>query len=110
MYGTGDGSSTFGLPNLTDKFIQGSGTAGTVKAAGLPQASGTIRYLGDAVESSGIAAGAVSLGEAWTNPYDGSPFGYWQRVPLNLSNGNAVYGASDTVQPPALTMRYYIKY
>ena len=35
-YGAGNGSSTFALPNLTDKFIQGSGTAGTSKAAGLP--------------------------------------------------------------------------
>src|SRR5574344_1256757 len=39
-YGAGDGSTTFNLPNLTDKFIQGSDTAGTVKSAGLPNITG----------------------------------------------------------------------
>ena len=107
-YGAGDGASTFNLPNLTDRFIQGSGTAGTYKGAGLPQASGSVRYLGDTVETTGIAAGGISLGGAELGA--GGSSAYWQRVPLNLSNGNAVYGASDTVQPPALTMRYYIKY
>ena len=35
-YGSGDGSTTFNLPNLTDRFLQGSSTSGTVKNAGLP--------------------------------------------------------------------------
>ena len=56
-YGSGDGFSTFNLPDLTDKFIEGSATAGTKKEAGLPD----------------------------------------------------ITGNSDTVQPPALTMRYIIK-
>lgn len=110
-YGTGDGATTFNLPDTTGRMIQGEwpyNPVGTYKNAGLPQASGSVRYLGDAVETSGIAAGAISLGPAELGA--GGSIAYWQRVPLNLSNGNAVYGASDTVQPPAVTMRYYIKY
>ena len=30
-YGSGDGSTTFNLPDLTDRFLQGSSTSGTVK-------------------------------------------------------------------------------
>ena len=29
---------------------------------------------------------------------------------FNASNSNSIYGKSNTVQPPALTMRYIIKY
>ena len=36
-YGSGDGSTTFNLPNLTDRFLQGSTSVGTVKNAGLPK-------------------------------------------------------------------------
>ena len=39
-YGTGDGTDTFNIPNLVDKFIEGAATAGTVKAAGLPNIEG----------------------------------------------------------------------
>ena len=34
-YGSGDGSTTFNLPDLTDRFLQGSTTSGTVKDAGV---------------------------------------------------------------------------
>ena len=39
-FGSGDGSTTFALPNLIDKFAQGSTTAGTYKSAGLPDITG----------------------------------------------------------------------
>lgn len=29
---------------------------------------------------------------------------------LNLSKSNSIYGNSDTVQPPTLTIRYIVKY
>lgn len=106
-YGTGNGSSTFNLPNLTDKFIQGSGTAGTVKEAGLPNIKTESRYMSaiftdnqaNAVLYSGNESGAVDSG--------GSKI---HKINFDASRGNAIYGASTTVQPPALTMRYYIKY
>ena len=46
-YGAGDGSTTFNLPNLVDKFVEGSATAGTVKSAGLPNIPPalTMRYI-----------------------------------------------------------------
>lgn len=109
-YGTGDGSTTFNLPNLTDKFIQGSGTAGTVKKAGLPNIAGSItayclgRYQD--VSRSGALTGAD--GGTKGSEYDGSYKNL--KINFNAKSSNSIYGASSTVQPPALTMRYYIKY
>lgn len=51
IYGSGNSSTTFNLPNLTDKFIQGSNTVGIIKNAGLPNITG-----GAAVADSGISS------------------------------------------------------
>lgn len=104
-YGTGDGSTTFTLPNLTDKFIQGSGTAGTSKAAGLPNITGDFGWNDVQAPAKGAFYKISGKG------VDGSSV----RTDNNLaafdaSRSNPIYGASTTVQPPALTMRYYIKY
>lgn len=112
-YGEGDGSTTFNLPNLTDKFIQGSGTAGTVKSAGLPNITGTF-FVGNTQytynnEQGGPFSGAFTksfghgtLGASWDA--GGSTYTF------NASRSSSIYGNSTTVQPPTLTMRYYIKY
>ena len=115
-YGAGDGSSTFNLPNLTDKFIQGSGTAGTEKTAGLPNITGKLNIEGADTAGwwSSFASGALYVEAvstvkkqfaSMTSSYDpNKTFG------LDASKSHGIYGASSTVQPPALTMRYYIKY
>lgn len=44
-YGRGDGSTTFNLPNLNQRFVEGTVTAnnvGTTKAAGLPNITGKV--------------------------------------------------------------------
>ena len=107
LYGTGDGSSTFALPNLTDKFIQGSGTSGTSKSAGLPNITGWFRELrGD---SEPTAGGAFSITSRDTRSSDGNGTSTAQ-ADFNASRSSSVYGASTTVQPPSVTMRYYVKY
>lgn len=108
-YGAGDGSTTFNLPNLIDRFLQGSATAGTYKAAGLPNITGwfgqrtSSNTIADnvlftkntsGVNSEDIAAGAVGSGKVY----------------FDASRVSSVYGASTTVQPPALTMLPIIKY
>lgn len=116
-YGTGDGSTTFNLPNLTDKFIQGGGTAGTVKSAGLPELEGQSNSrVGSLMinEQAGVFANSEQVGEYDSGLQSGGAFqgATLGRAYLRFkaSLGNAIYGASSTVQPPALTMRYYIKY
>lgn len=104
-YGSGNGSTTFNLPNLIDRFVQGSNTVGTKKEAGLPNIEGKLTR--SAVIDS--ASGAFSISnngwnggrEDWSACVD---------VLLDASKSNSIYGNSTTVQPPALTMRYCIKY
>ena len=110
-YGSGNGSTTFNLPNLTDKFIQGSGTAGTSKSAGLPNITGEVMPETDSVGmvGGGIANGAFAKGSR-TGRYISSGGWDWKSLTFDASRCSSIYGASTTVQPPALTMRYYIKY
>lgn len=121
-YGEGDGSTTFNVPNLIDKFIQGSTVSGTEKEAGLPNIEGSIsndasggsndQFLTDSTSSTITTAGALavttyrtrtSMGNG-TESYN-SPSGF----DFDASRSNTIYGNSETVQPPALTMRYIIK-
>lgn len=115
IYGAGDGSTTFNLPNLTDRFIQGSGTAGTVKYEGLPNLYGKFapfRY-GVTVPDKGVTEGVFSNivwgGSQKLEAYIGTNE-TMNEMQFNAAQFNSIYGNSPTVQPPALTMRYYIKY
>lgn len=104
-YGAGDGSTTFNLPNLTDKFIQGSNTVGTVKSAGLPNITGD--FTADDLAPS--PNGAFYIINDGGVVGDGASGG-GRLLGFDASMSNAIYGNSTTVQPPALTMRYIIKY
>lgn len=114
-YGSGDGSTTFNVPNLTNKFIEGSATSGTVKTAGLPDITGWVRpsilSLANAVNDVGSGVFSSS-GQTDTSkkPQIGGAGGSYFNLKFNASNSNAIYGNSSTVQPPSLTMRYIIKY
>lgn len=108
LYGDGDGSTTFNVPNLINRFIQGtSENAGVTKEAGLPNITGKIFigcYIPDTWQSGALyqledpdPAGTWTVGD---NP-DGLGF--------DASRSNSIYGNSNTVQPPAVQITYYIK-
>lgn len=111
IYGAGDRSTTFALPNLIDRVVQGAATAGTYKAAGLPNITGTTEVgVVFASTSAPTGTGAISLthGSAMNNPVGGR---CWDRgFDFDASHSNSIYGNSTTVQPPALTMLPIIKY
>lgn len=108
-WGAGDGSTTFNLPNATNRFPEGSTTAGKYFSAGLPNITGTI--------SGALEHGPVEqAGAFWTASdneralgIDGSDYDN-PYLRFDASRSNSIYGASDTVQPPAFTVRYMIKY
>ena len=105
-YGSGDGSTTFNLPNLTDRFLQGSTTSGTVKNAGLPNITGDA----DGRISVNEAAGAFfGTNKSFTTQRDTSLEAY-HGLNFDASLSNSIYGSSSTVQPPALTCLICIKY
>ena len=103
-WGAGDGSTTFNLPNSIGRFAEGAATSGSYKSAGLPNITGqTLAFEGfdnGAFRTGTIIAHATPIASGHTmtaNTFDAS----------RVSN---VYGASTTVQPPALTMLPIIKY
>jgi len=103
-YGSGDGSTTFNLPNLIDRFLQGGETSGTIKDAGLPNIEAYAEGALGLVSASG--AFRIDNLKSWNKP-EGQ--GY-QGLAFNASQSNSIYGNSSTVQPPALTCLICIKY
>lgn len=106
----GGDTENFNVPNLVDKFIQGSTTSGTEKEAGLPNITGGWmpsvpvnyqNYVSGAVIAETKSSGLVS--SSGTQAAPGAGF------KIDASKSSAVYGKSTTVQPPALTMVYIIK-
>lgn len=117
-YGSGDGSSTFNVPNLTDRFIQGNATAGTVKSAGLPNITGHLKPTDNSGDWTpdqeytdyGGAVKSLSKNMKISQKLSDTLYNGWGGFEFDASKSNAIYGNSTTVQPPAVTMRYIIKY
>lgn len=108
-YGSGDGSTTFNLPNLTDRFLQGSTTSGTVKDAGLPNILG--RHNAYAWQEGDPLLGFNSSVATYNTLTGGHTSNYNHLTfVFSASWSNSIYGSSSTVQPPALTCLICIKY
>ena len=118
-YGSGDGSTTFNLPNLNNNsFLEGSDTVGTVKGAGLPNVKGSAQKV--AVRERFSTSGVISMTKTNAFFYAGAPYTEddasgtssmnLAKMDINLSNSNSIYGNSTTVQPKSVTVMYIIKY
>lgn len=108
LYGAGDGSTTFNLPNLVERFVEGGSSSGEVKNAGLPNITGEISPLN--YQITGKPKGAFGDQPARVkNDYDGYSGTGRSGFVFDASKSNPIYGASDTVQPPAIVMKYIIK-
>lgn len=103
-YSTGDESEgKFRLPNLNDKFIQGHSKTtvlGSSINAGLPNITGSF----GAVLGSG--SGAFYNNGAGHRIHASSSIG--NNIGFSASRSNSIYGRSNTVQPPAVVLKYVI--
>lgn len=118
-YGEGDGSTTFTLPNLLDRFLEGSSAAGSYRAAGLPNIEGAFAINKSAayddeasynqIDTEGAFAcdGASKLAHGGQSSWTDSGSG---KFTFDASKAHAIYGGSNTVQPNAITTQYLIKY
>ncbi len=105
-FGTGDGSTTFNLPDMRGRTAQGAnGNLGTVLAAGLPNITGAVGTHADLMS----ASGAFALGGGGSRA-DGSYNSDHIRFDFNASRSNSIYGKASTVQPPAIALNCFIKY
>lgn len=102
------------LPNLIDRFLQGSATAGTYKKAGLPNIEGGIGN-GNGFYTYASADGAFSLTGGTQNKNNTIespilPTLNYSNFSFNASRVSNIYGNSTTVQPAAYTAKIYICY
>jgi hypothetical protein len=115
LFGTGDGSTTFKLPDLRGRFIEGTpsgGTLGAKIAAGLPEIQGVLALGAGSVNVYPSTCNGVWTGtsEGWGGYTGGVATGYCRTTfQFHASNSNSIYGNSTTVQPSAVNVNYFIK-
>ena len=110
-YGSGNGSTTFNLPDLTNKFIEGSNSAGTEKEAGLPNITGDISgYYNYQGTHSHVQNGALFVNELFGNVTSASGGDYNCGLGFDASRSSSIYGNSTTVQPPSIKVIISMKY
>lgn len=119
-FGAGDGSTTFNLPNIIDRFIEGALEAGRYIEAGLPNITGHVslgstnggqNWLGDWSLSNGAFKAASDTPDKGKYPSLSAVAAVsgGTRASFDAARSSDVYGKSNTVQPPALTMVPCIK-
>lgn len=104
-YGNGDGSTTMVLPDYRGRFIQGGDSCQSIDA-GLPNITGNTYPI---VSWSNNSRGAFYFSNSSICDVSGSSHNFG-RLYFDASRSSAIYGASDTVQPPALALIPQIKY
>lgn len=101
------GKST--VPDYRNRFLEGSATPNTILEAGLPNITasfGCTRGFGrDGHSASGAfyTSGRAEMGSSLSNWYNEN------QLHFDASRCSPIYGRSWTVQPPAVTVRYFIK-
>jgi hypothetical protein len=103
LFGIGDGSTTFVLPNLSGLFLEGSDVAGKAIAAGLPNITGSF-----SVANESAIGGAFYEADSFSGNGQNSQRNFV--IALNAARSSAIYGNSATVQPPTITAIAQIKY
>ena len=103
-YGSGNGSTTFNLPNFNGRHVLGTtntGNLGSYVSAGLPDITGGAFFYG--VEAIEATYGAFGANMSKTHNYAGHTVGdkSWPELRLYASNSNGIYGQSYSVSVAA---------
>lgn len=121
IYGAGDGSITFNLPDLRDRYIIGANTnaLGTQIAEQLPNITGkgspimrTGRYTWDVwlnwSGSGAISAQSLLESSAGLNP-SGETFNDRRLLSFNANSSNSIYQDNGKVYPASIALNFIIK-
>lgn len=105
-YFGGDGLYTFCVPNLTERFLKGSGITGKYEEAGLPNITANWKS-----EPSAEPYGAVTIKaeKGRLDPVSGGGSSD-SRVYFDASRSSPIYGNSETVTPSNFSILFCIKY
>ena len=109
-WGAGNGSTTFTLPNLIGRVAWGAKTAGTYKSAGLPSLPSHKHDIGFGHYQVGHY-GEKEIGTSHAmSGYGSADWNTKSTYTNSVTLSNSIYGASTTVQPPAVTVVPVIRY
>lgn len=110
LFGQGDGETTFVLPDYRNVFIEGGDTPSKINA-GLPNITGSVNDIYGGVNLAGYGAFSTSVPTIRNNSEAGSQTTQkYMNAMFNAQRSNTIYGASTTVQPPAIVLIPQIKY
>lgn len=108
-WGSGDGSTTFNLPNLNSgRFLRGNSSAGGYNNAGLPNITGSFSLTAGASISE--RTGAFYAGNSIVADQMGGAGISTNVTQFSAQRSSAIYGASSTVMPLSANVLFYIKY
>lgn len=102
-------ADTLVLPNVVGRVLQGGESVKSAEA-GLPNITGEIDYICTQPEKIRKTTGATGTHETTGILWPGAITTKAVILDLDASKSNPIYGASNTVQPPAITMIAQIKY
>ena len=115
-HGAGDGSTTFNLPDMRDRYPIGAGTnvLGTALAEQLPNITGSIRLGQDNITTFGASqTGAFGVTAAIYGAMAGHGTGpvstATNPILFAASNSNSVYTDNVSVHPLSLALNFIIK-
>lgn len=113
-FGAGDGSTTFNLPDLRDRYIIGVNTnaLGTQIAEQLPNINGNLYSKPNSIGSGAQPAGAFSMytdGNQTETASVQSPLSASRRWNFAASNSNSTYTNNGKVYPLSLALNFIIK-
>ena len=114
-YGSGNGSTTFNIPDFVDKTFWGGTNSGTVKTAGLPNITGTFSCRDDnnpnqLIGFSNITGCFEGTNKGTSTGISGESGNHPRTLNFDASRSSSVFGGSTTVQPPAVQTLVIIKY
>lgn len=109
-FGAGDGSTTFNLPDLRDRYIIGVNTnaLGTQIAEQLPNIKGTVAYVATYLDGD-----TANGGFSWLTRSDMRSSGImangYRDLHFNANSSNSIYTDSGKVYPLSLALNFIIK-
>lgn len=108
-WGAGDGVTTFEVPNLVGRFIEGTeNNVGQMVPAGLPNITGNLGSM--LTDSGGNFSGAFfNNGKPRTRGWQGNDYDEIRNIGFDANRSSNIYGKSDTVQPASARMLLIIK-
>ena len=111
-FGAGDGSTTFNLPDLRNRTVQGAnGNLMAYLEAGLPNITGALAAIRNAnATAGGTGSGVFEETASTAGGVSGGNSQSYRNYNFSAQRSNSIYGHSTTVQPPSLAVNWFIQY